>query len=379
MTTASYTAGTGVPGPGYQSGGIVGLDKTLTGENVPTYSLFGCKIPNVDPIQTPDWEGAKVYFERKVFTDGMKTFGDGVVVPYWGFEDTIKAKGAKPLPSPLIRMREGDLVHVKMETRHGVHTIHHHGIEPSTMNDGVGHVSFETSGNYVYQFKPTRPGTYFYNCHANTVLHFEMGLYGLLIVDPLDGGYGAPYGGADRHRYEIEKSWVLDDMDPRWHHLSKDAGQCGDDAGLNIFKPKYFRVNGTARSAASRTIEGATKISASKGQRILIRLLNASYSVLGIKIKGLESELISVDGHALIGADHPWSSAKIIKPGEEIFLPSAARHALWIDTNQVKSTDRFMVEFRYYDWITKKVHNTTGTLSGAFYEGAIDTCIDVKV
>ena len=370
MTTATYTVGTGVPGPGYQSGGIVGLDKTLTGANVPTYSLFGCKVPNVDPIQTPDWEGAKVYFERKVFTDGVKLFADGVSVPYWGFEDAIKASGGKPFPSPLIRMREGDLAHVKMETRHGAHTIHHHGIEPSTMNDGVGHLSFETSGNFVYQFKPAHAGTWFYHCHVNTVLHFEMGLYGLLIVDPPEG-FGYPYKGATRHRYDVEKSWVMDDIDPRWHHLARDAGLCGDDAGLNIFKPKYFMINGAARPAASRTLGAPTKITATKNQRVLIRLLNASYSVLGVKINGLASELISVDGHALVGADRPWSSAKPINPGEEIFLPPAARHDLWIDTTN-QPAGHHLVEFKYYDWVTKEVHN-----KGTWHEGKLDTHISV--
>ncbi len=370
MTTyPTYTVGTGVPGPGYLNGGPIGLDKTLTGANVPTYSSFGCKVPDVDPLQTPDWELAKVYFERKVFTDGNWTFFDGVNVPYWGFEDLIKAKGAKPFPSPVIRLREGELAHVKMETRHGAHTIHHHGIEPTTTNDGVGHISFETSGNYVYQWKPSHAGTWFYHCHVNTVLHFEMGLYGLLIVDPPEG-FGYPYRGADRHRYHVEKSWVLDDIDPRWHNLPKDAGLCGEDVGLNSFKPKYFMISGAARPANSVLTTTPTKITATKGQRVLVRLLNASYSVLGVKI-GLPSELISVDGHALVSPDRPWSRAKPIAANEELFMCSASRHDLWIDTTGW-AAGHYPVEFNYYDWVTKKVHNV-----GTPHAGTIKTFITV--
>ena len=365
-----YTVGTGVPGPGFQNGGTIGLDQTLTGVNQPTYSTYGCQVPNVDPLQTPDWETAKVYFERKAFTDGVWTFADGVSVPYWGFEDRIKAKDAKPYPSPLIRLREGELAHVKLETRGSVHTIHHHGIEPTTLNDGVGHVSFETEGTYVYQWKPRHAGTWFYHCHVNTVLHFEMGLFGLLIVDPPEG-FGYPFKGADKYRYDVEKSWVIDDVDPRWHNLPKDAGLCGEDVGLNIFKPKYFLVNGASRSLASYVLAASTKITATRNQRILIRLLNASYSVLGVKIKGIPSELISVDGHAIASPERPWSSAKPIAASEEILMPTAARHELWIDTTNV-SIGRYAVEFKHYDWVTKKVHN-----AGSYHEGSTVTSIDV--
>ena len=117
MTTyPTYTVGTGVPGPGYLNGGPIGLDKTLTGANEPTYSSFGCKVPDVDPLQTPDWELAKVYFERKVFTDGNWTFFDGVNVPYWGFEDLIKASRNIRPDDGIDSFMEGQLKSPALET-----------------------------------------------------------------------------------------------------------------------------------------------------------------------------------------------------------------------------------------------------------------------
>jgi hypothetical protein len=65
------------------------------------------------------------------------------------------------------------------------HTIHWHGMEPTPMNDGVGHCSMEL-GNYTYQWQPNFVGTYFYHCHRNTMQHFEFGLFGLLLIEPAD-------------------------------------------------------------------------------------------------------------------------------------------------------------------------------------------------
>ena len=95
--------------------------------------------------------------------------------------------GLTTFPSQLIRVRVGQGVQVETKTSIGPHTIHWHGIECTPMNDGVGKHSFEIHGSYTYQFTPRAPGFYFYHCHRNTTLHFEMGLLGGLIVDPARG------------------------------------------------------------------------------------------------------------------------------------------------------------------------------------------------
>jgi multicopper oxidase len=89
-------------------------------------------------------------------------------------------------PGTTIRIPNGSIFHCSTSGKGPPpHTIHWHGMEPTPMNDGVGHCSMEI-GQYTYQWQPTFIGTYFYHCHRNTMQHFEFGLFGLLLVEPAD-------------------------------------------------------------------------------------------------------------------------------------------------------------------------------------------------
>lgn len=374
-----YTQGTGSPGPGPYGGGAV--DFTKTGIQGPlNFDTYGCKVFGENPA-TPDWATATQYFERKVFNSGKLQIPElGVEMPFWGFEDPLKNPGKRTFPSPVIRLKEGELAHVKLEASFGRHTIHHHGIEPTTINDGVGHVSMEVSGSYIYQWQPRSPGTWFYHCHVNTVLHFKMGLYGLLIVDPADG-WGRVHKGATKYRYDVEQFWVLDDKDPNWFTLDRQAGLCGEDVGLNVFKPQYFFVNGVHKARTATDVgSGQTHpvaVKARSDQKILLRVLNGAYSMVRLQIEDIPFEIVSIDGHSLVGsAERPWCKAQPCPPNEVMILPTASRHEIWIDPMQIpvnKRKQRYKVTFDYLDWITKRPHNPGQGL----LEGKAETFIDI--
>jgi hypothetical protein len=63
-------------------------------------------------------------------------------------------------------------------------------MEPTPMNDGVGHCSMEIGG-YTYQWQPNFMGFYFLHCHRNTMQHFEYGLYSALIFEAPDAYFGS--------------------------------------------------------------------------------------------------------------------------------------------------------------------------------------------
>ena len=96
------------------------------------------------------------------------------------------------LPAPTYRAPRGAICH-NLTACQGPppHTIHWHGIEPTPMNDGVGHCSFEVQGSYTYQWQPNFIGTYFYHCHRNTMQHFEFGLSGLMPFHPPDAWFAS--------------------------------------------------------------------------------------------------------------------------------------------------------------------------------------------
>ncbi len=378
VTPPPYLRGTGVTGSGPNEGGAP--DYSRTGVNGETFDTFGCQVFNYDPgPPTPDWQTTPnpVYFERDVFTNGVMTMPDGFQLEYWGFEDTLRRKGARVLPSPVIRLKEGQLAHVKLKTSKGPHTIHHHGIEPTTMNDGVGHVSFETSGDYTYQFLARHAGTWFYHCHRNTVLHFKMGLYGLLIVDPPEAfpqnkPIGVPYRGGSKHSYDVEAFWVADDRDPIWQGRNHAAGLCGEDEGFNIWKPKYFFLTGVHKNFTQTST--AVRVRASRGlkQRVLIRLLNGAYSMLKVKINGIPVECISMDGHAMDPATRPWCRPYGYAAGEAFLLPTAQRMELWFSAANL-APGLYPVDFEYLDWVTGKPHNH----GAAMHRGTARTFIEI--
>ncbi len=115
------------------------------------------------------------------------------------------------LPAPILRWREGDTVSVRVTNglRNASSSIHWHGILLPSNMDGVPGLSFNgiaPGEAYQYRFQLRQSGTYWY--HSHSMLQEQAGLYGALVIDPLEP---PPYH-FDREHVVLLSDWT--DLDP---------------------------------------------------------------------------------------------------------------------------------------------------------------------
>src|SRR5215813_5842578 len=144
-----------------------------------------------------------------------------VPVNYTGRNRTATAVNGQ-VPGPLLRMREGDAVTIRVTNRLPVRTsIHWHGfIVPADM-DGVPGVSFagiEPGSTFVYRFRVNQSGTYWYHSHSR--FQEQTGLYGPIVIEPREGERQH----ADRDYVVMLNDWT--DLDPEtiYANLRKQGG-----------------------------------------------------------------------------------------------------------------------------------------------------------
>src|SRR4051812_226127 len=114
------------------------------------------------------------------------------------------------VPAPLLRMRQGDEVTIRVTNRlREATSIHWHGfIVPADM-DGVPGLSFDgiaPGSTFTYRFKVNQYGTYWYHSHSR--FQEQVGLYGPIVVERR----GGERHGADREHVLLLSDWT--DHDP---------------------------------------------------------------------------------------------------------------------------------------------------------------------
>ena len=326
------------------------------------FEAFGCNVRSASP-ETPDRVEPDVEFTLGVHSNARITMPDGQRVDFMSFhhwipddEDDDVTKDV--FPSPLLRVREGQVVHTTLIPSRNTHTVHHHGIEPTAHNDGVGHASFEVANRYTYQWRPTSSGSYFYHCHKNTVLHFEMGMYGPLIVDPPEGE-GFVRRGDDVIAYDHEVEWIPDDVDPVWHALDHQTGLvCPWDASQHLlrFEPRYWLLSGIPHPR-SRT-DPRVAVTCRPGERVLLRLLNAAYGPIVVTLP-FDAECIGVDGHTLgAGKDARYSRPFEVRAGHPLEVSTAQRYDLLMAPDEIGV---HVVPFYFKHWVRDRSYGVAET------------------
>lgn len=313
-----------------------------------------CYVYPASPA-TPGIVTADVTYNLNIDMRIPLTMDDGQTINMWGFGSDGGmggGMGGGTFPSPPMRINAGTIVHSVLNVQGGMwlHTLHHHGIEPADHSDGVGHITWDVDGTYTYQWRPMHPGTYFYHCHTNTVLHAEMGMYGALIVDPPEGPgtLVSASGGNPAVTYDVEAFWVVDEIDSRWHTLEWDAGTCGEDVGLNLLEPDYFVITGVDGTGTSAMNAAPISATVQVGQKLLARYICAGYHPQHIDFGGLTGTVHISDGRNLPNPIEVTSLDAV----------SAERYDVIFEPTE---PGEYIITCDIKDWITMEVLGTVKT------------------
>ena len=178
------------------------------------------------------------------------------------------------------------------------HTIHMHGADVPTSEDGVPETYNDVNGD-TYTWTPTRDmaGSYLYHCHVHTVKHLEMGMYGALIVRPKNasGAWLNQLTHNTATAYNYVQNYVFSTVDPAYHTATGDSTVFAD------YNPMYFLINGNQGLTTSAP---ASTLAAARNMKVALRLmgLHSTNGTFAIKDAGGAAKSFTVyiqDGRAL--------------------------------------------------------------------------------
>ncbi|MEO6388662.1 MAG: copper resistance system multicopper oxidase [Croceibacterium sp.] len=222
------------------------------------------------------------------------------------------------VPAPLIRLREGQNVRLKVvNDLDEDSSIHWHGLLVPPQFDGVPGISFpgiRPHSSFAYAFPIRQSGTYWYHSHSG--LQEQLGHYGPIVIDP---------AGADPVQSDREHVIVLSDhsqLSPEtiFRRMKVDPG------GLNFQKQTLSGLlENRDQTSADRVMWGGMRMDPTDisdatgavytylvnghgprdnwtalfnpGERVRLRVINASsMTTFNVRIPGLAMSVVQADG-----------------------------------------------------------------------------------
>jgi len=227
--------------------------------------------------------------------------------------ENFESNRARPdlrLPSPALRVEQGDRVRITLENAHYMpHTIHLHGADHGFVsasgegNDGVpftSEIPVMPGHARTYTLTPRQAGTMFYHCHVQPHVHVMMGLQGLFVIEEnrpdnwlqtMNIGAGLVrvpsraqrevYDRAyDLHYLDLDKQLgerIQTDNDPRLIARSMHREYDVTDATQD-----YFTLNGRSFPYTFRE----SLVTGGENERILLRVVNGGSKGLALHTHG---------------------------------------------------------------------------------------------
>ena len=212
--------------------------------NAPAYTPFDPKAPAV-------LEG-EVHDIDLVIEEKLMTVAEGFSQAVWTFGGTV--------PGPVIRVKQGDLVRVRLinpATARLPHSVDFHS-SMVAWNDEM--TSINPGEEKLYEFRADYAGVWMYHCGTAPALHhIANGMYGMMIVEPKGG-----LEPVDQEYAFVQSEWYLG---PQGQPASLTKASAAAPA------PDFVMFNGIANQYADNPIEIPT------GERVRAFILNAGPSV----------------------------------------------------------------------------------------------------
>ncbi len=185
-------------------------------------------------------------------------------------------------PGPLLRMTEGKAVSIDIFNDSAIpELVHWHGLHVASDVDGSmeeGTPMIAPHGHQRYSLTPTPAGTRWYHTHTRAGQDLKLasytGQFGFLYIDPKN----------DPGKYGQEKFLALREWEPYLSTM--------EDEGLDVAY-KLFSIN-------DKSLGYGEPIRVKEGQRILLRILNASATIhRRIALAGHSFQVIALDGNTV--------------------------------------------------------------------------------
>ncbi len=227
------------------------------------------------------------------------------------------------VPGPILRWREGDEVTINVTNHIAESTsIHWHGIILPFQMDGVPDISFPgiaPGETFRYRFRVSQSGTYWYHSHSG--FQEQTGLYGPLIVDPLEP---EPFS-YDRDYVVMLSDWSDENPAGIYARLKKMAGYYNFAERTTPELWRDIREKGLQKTWQDRAMWNRMRMSDRdlsdvtgytytflmnghtpadgwtglfrKGEKIRLRIINGSaMTFFDVRIPGLTMTVVAADG-----------------------------------------------------------------------------------
>ncbi|MDT4892314.1 MAG: hypothetical protein QOE97_1349 [Pseudonocardiales bacterium] len=216
---------------------------------------------------------------------GTATLTGAVTTPIWGFGVPTTpgncATATASLPGPQLVVNEGDTVTINVTNAlPAAHTV---SFEIPGIDFAAGSSDAAVGATVTRTFTASSPGTYLYQSGGDAGRQEAMGLSGALIVRSATANQA--YDTATT-AYNVEAVLVLSAVDLNFN-ASPDAFD------MHGYLPTYWLINGKSYP------DTAPGITATPGQKVLLRYLNAGYDNTTMTLLGMHERVLARSAHLL--------------------------------------------------------------------------------